>query len=169
MTWYTCAPVSFGGGPDFFCRDSGLICKGFQSLGTPCKSIMPLPEHPDDIREDLLRTEAENLARPDWWRSIGASNVVLYSWAHYKWWRIAQAVQDSGAKAFLNLDGAGIMSPRVAPGLYFRAIIGRQIRLHGPVIGALTGILRGAAYRFYIPYVQEPGRIAHMRAVTAMG
>lgn len=169
MTWYTCTPVSFGGGPDFFCRDSGLICKGLQSRGLPCKSVMPLPEHPGDVTEDLIRTEGTNLACPDWWSSIGASKVVLYSWADYRYWRMAEAIRNSGARVFLNLDGSGIMSPRVTPGLYFCGVMGEQVRLHGCPIGAVTGALRCLAYSFYIPFVQEPGRIAHMRAATAIG
>ena len=169
MTWFTSTPVSFGGGPDFFCRDSGLICKGLQSLGLPCKSVMPLPEHPGDMTDDLIRTEAENLARPEWWSGIGASKVVLYSWADFRYRRMAEAVRDSGAKVFLNLDGSGIMSPKVTPELYLHGVMGRQVRLHGPLLGVLTGALRSAAYRFYIPFVHEPGRIGHMRAATAIG
>lgn len=169
MMWYTSTPVSFGGDLDFFCRDSGLICKGLQSLGLPCKSIMPLPEHPGDMTEDLIRTEAGNLTRPDWWSGIEAGKVVLYSWAAPKYKQIAEAVRDSGAKVFINLDGSGIVSPRVTPELYFRSVIGRQVGLYGPLLGALAGFFRSAAYRFYIPFVVEPGRINHLRAATAIG
>ena len=169
MTWFTCTPVSFSGGPAFFCRDSGLVCKGIQSLGLSCKSVMPLPVHPGEITADLIRTDAKNLARHEWWRDIGASNVVLYSWAHYKYRKIAEAIRDSGAKLFINLDGSGIMSPRVTPSLYLGAIMGKQVRQNGPILGALTGALRSIAYRFYIPIVQEPGRIAHLKTATAIG
>jgi len=169
MTWFTSTPVSFGGGPDFFCRDSGLVCKGLQSLGLSCKSVMPLPEHPGDMTEDLIRTDAGNLARPEWWSGIGASKVVLYSWAAPKYRRIAEAVRDSGAKVFINLDSGGIISPKVTPLLYLYATMGRQICQHGLLLGTLTGIIRSTAYRFYIPFVQEPGRIAHLRAATAIG
>jgi glycosyltransferase involved in cell wall biosynthesis len=169
MTWFTGTPVPYEGGSAFFLRDSGLVCKGLQSIGLSCKSIMPLPAHPGDITEDLIRTDAENLARPEWWSSIGASKVVLYSWAHYKYRRIAEATRESGAKVLVNLDGGGIMSPKVTPVPYFHAVIGRQIHQHGPLIGTLTGVLRSIAYRFYIPLVQEPGRIAHLRAATVIG
>lgn len=169
MPWYTCTPVSFGGGPDFFCRDSGLICKGIQSLGLECKSIMPLPVHPEDLTEDLIRTAPENLTRSEWWNNIGAASVVLYSWGHPKYRQVAEAIHASGAKLFINLDSAGIISPRVTPELYKRAVMGKQIRLRGPLLGTLTGFILNIAYLFYIPYIIEPGRIAHLRAATAIG
>jgi glycosyltransferase involved in cell wall biosynthesis len=130
---------------------------------------MPLPEHPGDMTEDLIRTDAANLARPEWWRGIGADKVVLYSWADYRYTRIAEAVRASGAKVFVNLDGSGIVSPKVTPALYSRAVMGKQIRQHGPLFGTLIGFFRSIAYRYYIPFVQEPGRIAHLRAATAIG
>lgn len=169
MAWYTCTPVSFGGGPDFFCRDSGLICRGIQSLGYECKSIMPLPAHPEDIKEDLIRTDFKNLARPEWWKSIGASSVVLYSWGHPKYRHVAEAIRASGARLFINLDSAGIISPRVTPELYRRAVMAKQIRLRGPLLGALAGSILNLAYHFYIPYRIEPGRVAHLRFADAIG
>lgn len=169
MTWFTSTPLSLGGGPDFFCRDSGLICKGLQSLGRSCKSIMPLPAYPEDVGDNLIRTKAENLARPEWWKGIGASHVVLYSWGHYRYRKIAEAVRDSGAKVFINLDSSGIFSPKITPYLYFQSIIGRRIRKHGFALGSLIGAFDCVAYRFYIPLVHEPGRIAHLRAATAIG
>lgn len=169
MSWFTSTPLSFAGGPDFFCRDSGLICKGLQSLGLSCKCIMPFPAHPSDLPKDLIRVAAENLTNPNWWNSIGAEKVVLYSWGHFRYKGIAEAIRDSGGKAFVNLDGSGICSPKVTPGPYFSAVMGRQIRLHGSFLGLLSGVLRSVAYRFYIPFVQEPGRIAHLQAATAIG
>ena len=169
MTWFTSTPMSFGGGPDFFCRDSGLICKGIQALGLPCKSIMPLPTHPEDITEDLIRTDAGNLVQSEWWKDMGASKVVLYSWAHPKYTRIAEAVRDSGAKVLINLDSSGIISPIVTPELHQDAVIGRQIRLHGQFLGTLAGSLRNFAHHFYTPIFREPGRVAHLRNATVIG
>ncbi len=169
MSWYTCTPVSFSGGPDFFARDSGLICKGFQSIGIPCKSIMPLPNHPADIKDDLLRTEFNNLENPKWWQSIGAKNVVLYSWGHPKCKNVAKAIRDSGAKIFINLDNAGILSPRVIPRIYFTSVLSREIRKHGLLLGFLSGFLYNILYNCYIPLYCEPGRIAHLKEATAIG
>jgi len=80
MVWYTCTPIAFSGGGDFFSRDSGLVCKGLQSLGINCKSIMPLPVLHGDIGEDLIRIEYPKLEDSKWWRSIDATNVILYTW-----------------------------------------------------------------------------------------
>lgn len=169
MAWYTCTPVSFGGGPDFFCRDSGLVCKGLQSLGLSCKSIMPLPEHSGDVIDDLIRTDVGNLNDTEWWRNIGAEKVILYSWAYYKYKRIAEAARESGAKVLVNLDGGGIISPKATPVAHLRAVMGRQIRLHGPLLGTLLGISSSMAYHLSIPIFQEPGRIAHLQAAKAIG
>ncbi len=173
MTWFTSTPVSFGGGSDFFCRDSGLICKGLQSVGLECKSIMPLPKHPGDITDDLIRTNAANLVRPEWWNGIGADKVVLYSWGHPKFRQIAEAVRRSGAKVFINLDSSGIFSPKVTPRLYFQSILGKQVRLHGQLFGTMSGalncLMRSIAHSFYVPFVMEPHRIAHLRTATAIG
>ena len=146
-----------------------MICKGIQSIGLPCKSIMTLPAHPEDVTGDLIRTDSENLSRSEWWKDIGASKVVLYSWAHPKYTRIAEAVRDSGAKVLINLDSSGIISPIVTPELHQDAVIGRQIRLHGRFLGTLAGSIRNVAHHFYAPIVREPGRVAHLRTATAIG
>jgi hypothetical protein len=130
---------------------------------------MPLPAHPEDITEDLIHTEAENLAHSEWWQKIGAKNVILYSWGHPKYRRIAEAVRDSGAKVFINLDSSGMLSSKVTPSLYLQVAIGRQVRMYGPFLGVLIGSLYSIISRFYIPLVREPGRIAHLRSATAIG
>jgi len=169
MLWYTSTLLSLKGGPDFFYRDSGLICKKLQSMGFPCKSIMPLPSYPDDINEDLIRTDFANLANPVWWNSIGAHKVVLYSWGHPKYYRVAEAVHKSGAKVFVNLDNAGILFPSVTPTLYSRAVLAKQMRIYGPIFGTIIGLLYNFAYHIYIPILHEPARIAHLRSATAIG
>lgn len=169
MAWFTATPVSFAGNSAFFSRDSGLICKALQRSGIKCKSVMPLPKHPGDLTEDLIRTDIENLTQPKWWREMGADRVVLYSWGHYKYRQIAEATHGSGAKVFVNLDSAGIVSPRSTPRLYVDAVIGRQMRANGPFLGLVSGAIRVIGYYFYMPLIQEPGRIAHLRAATAIG
>ena len=41
MRWFTCTPFPFGGGPDFFARDSGLLCRGFRMIGVESMAVMP--------------------------------------------------------------------------------------------------------------------------------
>lgn len=113
MRIFTCTPVSFGGGPDFFARDSGLLCKGFQALGHDCKAVMPLPCHDGDQREDLIRTEPENLEDVHWWRNQEPELVVLYAWGSPKFARVARAIRGSGAFLILNQDSGGLVSPIV--------------------------------------------------------
>ncbi len=169
MSWYTCTPVSFSGGPDFFARDSGLICKGFQSLGIPCKSIMPLPNHPADLKDDLLRTEFNNLENPKWWQSIGAKYVILYSWGHPKYTKVAHAIHKSGAKTFVNLDSSGLLPETISFNLFLRIVLSKEIRKIGPILGIPEGFLRAIVSRYYNIINRTPGRVSHLRTATAIG
>jgi hypothetical protein len=169
MAWFTCTPVSFKGSTDFFCRDSGLICKGIQSLGIPCKSVMPLPGYAEDIKEDIIRTKPENLSNPDWWKGVGAEKVVLYSWGHPKYWKVAEALKKSGAKIFINLDNAGILPTTISLGQLLKIIISKQIRTYGALFGIPYGISRSLLTWIYTPIMREPRRIAHLRSANAIG
>lgn len=111
MRILTCTPVAFGGGPDFFGRDSGLLCKGFQALGHSCKAVMPLPYGDSDQKEDLIRTDASHLEDEHWWRALAPELVVLYAWGSPRYRRIAGAIRRSGAFLVLNQDNGGLISP----------------------------------------------------------
>jgi glycosyltransferase involved in cell wall biosynthesis len=110
MRWYTCTPVEFGGGPDFFARDSGLLCRGFREIGIESRAVMPGARKPED-EEDLIRTEYHNLQDPEWWRSHRLDGVVLYAWGSPRYRHIARAIRESGAKLVLNQDSSGHVSP----------------------------------------------------------
>lgn len=114
MRWFTCTPVEFGGGPDFFARDSGLLCRGFQSIGLDSKAVMPGVRKPED-EADLIRTEYQNLESAEWWRSNQLDGVVLYAWGSPKFRRVAKAIRESGAKLILNQDSSGRVSPLNGP------------------------------------------------------
>lgn len=120
MRIFTCTPVSFGGGPDFFARDSGLLCKGFQALRHSCKAVMPLPQHDGDQCEDLIRTDPANLEDVHWWRNQGPELVVLYAWGSPKFARVARAIRSSGAFLILNQDSGGLVSPIVGLKAWFQ-------------------------------------------------
>lgn len=111
MRILTCTPVAFGGGPDFFGRDSGLLCKGFQALGHSCKAVMPLPYGESDQTDDLIRTHAANLEDEHWWRELGPELVVLYAWGSPRYRNVARAIRRSGAFLVLNQDNGGLISP----------------------------------------------------------
>jgi hypothetical protein len=110
MRVFTCTPVAFGGGPDFFARDSGLLCRGFQSLGIECRAVMPGERKPED-EEDLIRTEYDNLESADWWRLQQLDGVVLYAWGRPKFRKVAAAIHRAGIFLVLNQDNGGMVSP----------------------------------------------------------
>ena len=110
MRWFTCTPVDFGGGSDFFARDSGLLCRGFQSIGVESRAVMPGTRKPDD-ESDLIRTDYKNLESADWWRSHHLDGVVLYAWGRPKFNKVAAAIHKAGIFLVLNQDNGGLVSP----------------------------------------------------------
>lgn len=128
MRVLTCTPVAFGGGPDFFARDSGLLCRGFQALGHECQAVMPLPRGEDDQQDDLIRTEFENLEDECWWRIQQPDLVVLYAWGRPRYRHVARAIRRSGAFLVLNQDNGGLVSPLAGfwPWLREQWILGGQ-------------------------------------------
>ena len=62
---YTCTPVSFSGGDNFFARDSGLFRKTLLSIGIENKSIVQLPHR---------------------------EGVILYSWGAPRYTVVARAI-----------------------------------------------------------------------------
>ena len=110
MRWFTCTPVDFGGGPDFFARDSGLLCRGFQLLGVESRAVMPGTRNAND-EPDLIRTDYKNLESADWWGSQHLDGVVLYAWGHPKFNKVAAAIHDAGVFIVLNQDSGGLVSP----------------------------------------------------------
>ncbi|MEI6604119.1 MAG: glycosyltransferase family 4 protein [Verrucomicrobiota bacterium] len=111
MRWFTCTPVAFGGGADFFARDSGLMCRGLQVLGIESRAIMPGQRQPED-EADLIRTEYNNLESEEWWRSQYLDGVVLYAWGSPQFRKVAAAIRAAGIFLVLNQDNGGMVSPR---------------------------------------------------------
>ena len=110
MRIFTCTPVAFGGGEDFFARDSGLMCRGFQAIGCESRAVMPGERMPEDLA-DLIRTDYGNLESVDWWKSQRLDGVVLYAWGRPKFRKIAKAIRDAGIFLVLNQDNGGLISP----------------------------------------------------------
>ena len=117
--WFTCTPVAFGGGPDFFARDSGLLSRGFQALGIESRAVMPgEPQQGDE--PDLIRTNYENLESPEWWKAHQLEGVVLYAWGRPKFRKVARAIREAGVFLVLNQDNGGLVSPLAGPGGWWR-------------------------------------------------
>jgi glycosyltransferase involved in cell wall biosynthesis len=110
MRWYTCTPVEFGGGPDFFTRDSGLLSRGFQLIGVESMAVMPGARKAED-EPDLIRTEFKNLESAEWWKKQKLDGVVLYAWGAPRFRHVARAIRESGVILILNQDSSGIVSP----------------------------------------------------------
>lgn len=111
MRWFTCTPVAFGGGADFFARDSGLLCRGFQMLGIESRAVMPGDRQLGD-EADLIRTAFSNLESADWWREQHLDGVVLYAWGSPQFRKVAAAIRSAGIFLVLNQDNGGLVSPR---------------------------------------------------------
>jgi len=120
MRIFTCTPVAFGGGEDFFARDSGLLCKGFQAIGMDSRAVMPGEQQPED-KADLMRTNYANLESADWWRNQHLNGVVLYAWGRPKYRKIAAAIHEAGIFLVLNQDNAGLVSPLAGVRNWFHA------------------------------------------------
>ena len=109
MRWFTCTPVAFGGGADFFARDSGLLCRGLQANGVDCLAVMPLPSGADD-GDDLLRVDASKLSSSEWWAAQNLDGVVLYAWGSPRYLPVARAIRQAGIFLVLNQDNGGLVS-----------------------------------------------------------
>lgn len=119
MRIFTCTPVEFGGGADFFARDSGLLCRGFQSLGIESRAVMPGGRKPED-EEDLIRTDFKNLESAEWWQSQQLDGVVLYAWGRPKFRKVAAAIHEADIFLVLNQDNGGLVSPLAGFGNWMR-------------------------------------------------
>ena len=104
---YTCTPVSFRANDVFFIRDSGLFCKTLIQMGIESKSVMPLPYHEDDQKEDLIRTSMRNLKSAVWWKSLEIDGVILYSWAVPRYTAVARAIKKAGIRLVIHMDTSG--------------------------------------------------------------
>lgn len=138
MRWFTCTPVAFGGGPDFFARDSGLMCRGFQAIGCEARAVMPGPPQTGDDA-DLIRTDYANLESADWWRSYDLDGVVLYAWGSPKFRKVAAAVREAGIFLVLNQDNGGLISPLAG----FSGWLEEQRIMTGSKIAFMKRVARG--------------------------
>jgi glycosyltransferase involved in cell wall biosynthesis len=155
MRIYTCTPVAFGGGPDFFARDSGLLCRGLQAIGVDSRAVMPGERKPED-EADLIRTEYANLESAAWWRAQQLDGVVLYSWGSPKFRKVAAAIHEAGIFLILNQDNGGLVSPLAGPRGWWRD----QCNLTGGGPALWRQVAKGFSYGLL---ASDPLRAAHLR------
>lgn len=159
MRWFTCTPVDFGGGEDFFARDSGLLSRGFRQIGVESMAVMPGKSRPDDCA-DLIRTDFNNLESADWWRGHQLDGVVLYAWGLGKYTGVAKAIRQAGIRLISSIDSSGLMSPHIHTGDYIRLNMAKQLAGHG----WLSGLVRGMALiaKNSVPSHYDIPRLGHL-------
>jgi glycosyltransferase involved in cell wall biosynthesis len=167
MRVFTCTPVAFGGGADFFARDSGLLCRGFQAIGIESRAVMPGERMPED-EVDLIRTDHANLESPEWWRTQRLDGVVLYAWGRPRFRKVAAAIRGAGIFLLLNQDSAGLMSLRVGWREWLRAqwIYGGQGRGPAALLLFFKLVLRGMTTELLW---SDPLRGAHLKQGNVIG
>lgn len=159
--WFTCTPVAFGGGPDFFARDSGLLCRAFQSLGLESRAVMPGERQPGD-EPDLIRVDFHQLESAAWWKDQRLDGVVLYAWGRPKFRKVAKAIHEAGIFLVLNQDSGGLVSPLNGPIKWLKAqwVLaggGRDLR-------AVSCFLKLALRGFSVGLcLTDPLRASHLR------
>ena len=161
MRIFTCTPVAFGGGPDFFARDSGLLCRGLQAIGCTSMAVMPGEKMPED-EADLIRTDYANLESAEWWRTQELDGVVLYAWGRPKFREVAAAIREAGIFLVLNQDHGGLISPLAGCGGWLR----EQWNLSGEGRGAMARLrfLKLVARGLSIGLIlTDPLRAAHLK------
>ena len=161
MRWYTCTPVAFGGGADFFARDSGLLCRGLQGIGITSRAVMPGARQPEDD-VDLIRTEFGNLESAEWWRSHELDGIVLYAWGSPRFRKVAAAIHQAGIFLVLNQDNGGLVSPLAGWSDWLREqwILAGQGRGVRAWLRFCRLVLRGVSVGLVLT---DPRRAAHLR------
>ena len=155
MRWFTCTPVAFGGGPDFFARDSGLMCRGFQAIGCESRAVMPGPPQAGDD-PDLIRTDYANLESAGWWQGHRLDGVVLYAWGSPKFRKVAAAIREAGIFLVLNQDNGGLISPLAG----FSGWLEEQRIMAGSGIAFLKLLARGLTVGLL---ATDPLRAVHLK------
>ncbi len=166
MRIFTCTPVAFGGGADFFARDSGLLCRGLQAIGVESRAVMPGERKPED-EADLIRTDYRNLESAEWWRNQNLNGVVLYAWGRPKFRKVAAAVRDAGIFLVLNQDSAGLMSPLAGfrDWVHAQWIYGGQGRDLASWLNFFKLVLRGLTIGLALT---DPLRARHLKCGNAI-
>ncbi len=155
IRWFTCTPVAFGGGEDFFARDSGLMCRGLRSIGCEAMAVMPGLRQEGDAA-DLIRTEYPSLESAAWWKEQRLDGVVLYAWGSPRYRKVAEAIHEAGIFLVLNQDNGGLISPLAGFGGWLSE---QRIMSRSPA-DFLRRCLRGLAGII----LTDPPRAAHLKS-----
>lgn len=154
----TCTPFNFVADFQFFGRDSGLLCRGFQAAGVGCVSVMPGTATPEDA-PDLVRCSPAELADVGWWSQLGVDLVVLYAWGDPAYRPIADAIRNAGVGLIQSLDTAGLTSPYGDSREWWISLMG-MLTASQPIHSKLRYVAK--AVRDFVPALYEKRRLAMM-------
>jgi glycosyltransferase involved in cell wall biosynthesis len=110
MRWFTCTPRNFPGDQGFFDRESGLLSRGFRSIGVESKSVALGPPREGDLPE-MIRASFAELASAEWWRSLDLDGVVFYCWGDPEFQPVSDAIVAAGVRLVSVSDTHGVFSP----------------------------------------------------------
>lgn len=122
MRFFTCSPLRFQGKQPFFERDTGLLCKGLQSIGVESKSIILGPSWEGECQQDIIRASWAELTSKTWWAQLNLDGVILYAWGRPQFNSIVKAIRDAGIFLIANFDTNGFLSPAVNPAVFTRSL-----------------------------------------------
>lgn len=105
MKIYTCAFKPFEADEAFFKRDSGLLCRTFQSMGIDSKVIMPSRDGEDP--DDVIRVAKTEFFDPSWWKSLGIDAVIFIAWGFKQHTPVINAARDAGIRTCALFDCNG--------------------------------------------------------------
>lgn len=107
---FTGTPMDFNGGQGYFDRESGLICRGLNYIGSESRSVC-LGKRRESDHDYLIRASQEELNDPGWWQTLKMDYLVFYTWADPKFQSITRAAQAAGIKVAQFTDAEGVETP----------------------------------------------------------
>lgn len=159
-----CTPVDFPSDHQFFGRDTGLLCRGFQSLGHDAFVVMP-GDAKVETNPDVARVSYDSLCKSDWWRSMSLDLVVLYAWGDPVHLAVAESIRKAGIPLVQSLDTAGLPTPYGDIRSWWRCLIG-MVTAPYPISQKFRLAMRGL--RDWVPAAYECKRIRMLDTCDAV-
>lgn len=154
----TCTPVAFEGDARFFTRDTGLLCRGIQSIGENCIVVMPgEPQEADG--EGLVRCSWTEIEDPAWWVARELDLVVLYAWGDPRFHAVALAIRSAGIRLIQSMDTAGLQTPYADLALWMRSTLA-ELSMPQSIIQRLKRLVK--AGRDFVPSLYDRSRLRMM-------
>lgn len=146
MRIHTCALMPFKAGESFFTRDSGLLCRTFQTIGIDSKVVMPELGEPDVADpSDIIRASPDELRAPSWWKSLGIQSVVFITWGFGSDSPVIRAAQNAGIYTIAILETSGNPYPygEILPTI---RMFWNKSRYNEPLVKRMVGTVARSLY-----------------------